>query len=300
MPYLLSQHELDQLYAITEVYKTHVDSHEERLPQAFKLQDAVVKNIFWFDSKGKTPALSFTTESFKPHIWLSGSAGQSASTHLQDAITAICTYQTSRWQRMVGAGNLKDPTNLVCEELKQWLINVSRSSLSDAEQVKDEIRRYICYIRALEQSDIFPTQQSGSVLRHTRTMQNCLREVSVCLERECQRIDSNVSRYSIRDVFTNITKLSQNIVNKGIQFLFKILQKEVLPVRMTREDARNAQYHDLDKVKETRVFKLTKILATSEIIKAINNESHDESLPATFNHDTSQVNISKYLSLIHI
>jgi len=296
MPYLLSSQELDQLHAATDLYRTHVDPNEERLPQAFKLEDAVVKNAFWFDTKGRTPALSFTVESFKPDTWLSSVAGQSASAHIQDAVSAICTYQTSRWQRMVGAGRLKDPTNLVCEQLKHWLLNLARSSLSDPEQVKSEIRRYLAYIRALEQSDIFPTQQAGSVLHHTRTMQNCLSEVAVCLERECQRIDSNVSRYSIRDVFANITKLSQSIVNKGIQFLFKILQKDALPIRMTREDAKNAQYRDLDRVKETRVFKLTKILATSEIIKAVNNEVHDEDLPTTFTEEASRLSISRELS----
>lgn len=285
---MLSDYELQQLDAVISLYKEYIDPIEERLPQAFLVTNIAESAFIFWKAKRTVPVLGFTIESFKPETWLHQA---SVPVHLQNAITGICAYQSSRAKRFVGGGHLKDPTNLLCEHLKRWIKSIAMCGASEHVEIQDEINRYICFIRALESSAVFPTRQVGSLTHHDRTMQNCLSEVVVNLEKENRRLDEHVSKYSLRDLFTKITALSQSLVNKGVQFLFKVLQSNALPVRLTREEAVNGCYGDLVSVKETRAFKLTKYLALSEVLKACNHELHDEGLPLAFGITTAELSI---------
>ncbi len=128
MSYYLEGFSLEQFNMIVACFRQHVmqgDDHGE-LPAQFHVEEEDVGylGIKWLGSRRKVKVLyRYHSTSFSPHEW------QLVVTlvPIRNALHAICAYQSSRAARTVGSGDLLDPTNLVCEQLKHWLKSLQKS-----------------------------------------------------------------------------------------------------------------------------------------------------------------------------
>lgn len=180
---------------------------------------------------------------------------------VRNALQAICAYQLNRHKRLFGSGNLQDPTNLVCEQLKVWLFHLAKRDLAEEGVVKNELKSYINYIKNLEKNNIFSSHSASITLVNERTMNGTLLEVAECLEKTIVQIDDMVQRRTLREVMTNITRFTHSVAYVSAQYLFYIL-------RSNKTDA--AVNLDLDRIdyvpkniRNTRSFKLLSELLTS-------------------------------------
>lgn len=294
MPYYLDGKELEQFNAVVDCYRSHIHNHsgEGDLPEPFKTEEEALGyfGTSWIFSKKKKRVLyQYTHSSYYPHYW---NLPASSLIPVKSALNTICAYQMSRKERLLGAGSLSDPTNLVCEQLKTWLSGLSRQDISNADQVKQEIGGYVSYIKSLEKNRVFPATTIG--LRHERTMNSMLLEVSNHLQKAVQEVDDQMQRKSLSSIVSNITKYSTSAVDNCVQYLFYIYRGNKTPAAVSIQHIRSGNYSDLEKIKKTRSFKLLEVLTNSPYVRRVNQEYVSEICPNdVISHHTQTMSISK-------
>lgn len=267
MPYYLEGFELSQFHAIVDSFQRCVNN-SDLLPDQFKTEDIEVGyfGTSWLLSNKKKRVLyQYNTNCFYMNFWKLPPA---TMIPIKNAINTICAYQISRHQRVLGSGNLYDPTNLVCEQLKNWLMQLAKRNLVEVNEVRDEISGYIEYLKVLEKNNIFPNSKMR--INHSLTMNGTLLEVSSSLERTIDEIENLVQRRSLREVITNITKYTEGAVDGGLQYLFYIIRGNKSPTAINVRNLAEHNDHSLQTIKDTRSYQLLKILLASPYIRQVN------------------------------
>ena len=72
------------------------------------------------------PFTATSQRNFSLDRWRPSVSPGPLSSFIVDSLALLCAYQTERAGRATGAGSLDDPVNLCLEELKEWLITLSR------------------------------------------------------------------------------------------------------------------------------------------------------------------------------
>lgn len=270
MPYYLEGSELNQFHAVVDSFQRCVNGTQDstQLPDQFKTEDVDVGYLgtsWLFSSKKKRVLYQYNTNCFYMNFWKLPPA---TMIPIKNAINMICAYQINRHQRLFGNGAMYDPTNLVCEQLKHWLVQLAKRNLIEVNELKIEISNYIEYIKVLEKNNIFPTSRSG--LNHALTMNGMLLEVSSSLERSIDEIDSLAKRRSLREVIANITRYTEAAVDGGLQYVFYIFRSNKSPTAINVRNLAEANYQSLQTIKETRSFKLLKNLLASPYVRQVN------------------------------
>jgi hypothetical protein len=256
-----------------DCYKSYVMSASDdlgMLPDQFKTEDEDVGFLgtTWLMSKRKKRVLyQYTINCFHLNFWTLPPA---TLIPVKNALYAICAYQLNRHERSFGSGHLQDPTNLVCEQLKQWLFYLARHRMDDHETLISDVKKHIVYVKALEKNNVFPS--SGCGIKHERTMNGTLLEVAGCLERACDEINESVQRRSLRDVVANVTKYTTSVVDSSLQYLFYILRSNKTPAAINIQTLKNGSYDSFNAIKNTRSFKLLETLLNSPYVRHINRQ----------------------------
>lgn len=202
---------------VHDAYKAHLG---DQLPVILRMKpdfSAPEQNIISIDS---------TT-----HSWMGKEFATGLITDkVRGIIAKICNYQQERNSRQFGGGFANDPTNLVCEEIKEWLVTICRAIPSP--EFLEKIDKRILYVDRLIKYSVFPM-----VSVHETTMQMVLLQVRRTLEEIRTVIDRKIVASSAEELFGNLFNHLQRVLGSGVVYLCYIFRDNPdVDARVTIED----------------------------------------------------------------
>lgn len=207
--------------------------------------------------------------------------------HAEKILNIICPYQKERNGRLIGSGSLADPTNLLLEELKDWLFN--RLSTSSCRDLKEEIVRRIAYLKNLEESDLFP---AGMGEKHLASL---LVEIKGILRDEvCIAIEKDLAEESAREELRELVLQSKQLVLHTIQYLYYVIRGGDVSESCNLNDLRGITTDQkMQKSLQTSTGKLLKELVNTESVMGVFSNESEKNKTSQINHQRSSKSIGQ-------
>lgn len=250
---------------ITFCYPIEIESSItllDKKKQANDNKDYQVPEFFKMDDKGRFP-LVYHKQGFKPEkdllVWLRRLATNNLRQYIEEMLGYIIEYQADRDSRIFSGEFNYDPTNLFFEELKSWLVELSKASVID-ETVLKVVNARIKYLSYINDKMVFNINEAvnptrSQVILHVRDILKNSVVVSIELE---------ISRTSSREYFRSLKIDLEMIIRSAIEFLlFGFREGNELPHALIIEELRNPTLPGYRSVRETISGKLLSTCVTS-------------------------------------
>lgn len=250
---------------ITFCYSVEMESSItllDKKKQSADNKDYQVPDYFKMDDKGRFP-LIYHKPGFKPEkdllVWLRRLATNNLRQYIEEMLGYIIEYQAYRDTKIFSGEFTYDPTNLFFEELKSWLVELSKASVID-ENVLKVVNARIKYLSYINDKRVFNINESvnptrSQVILHVRDILNNSVVPSIELE---------ISRTSSREYFKSLKIDLEMIIRSSIEFLlFGFRDGNKLPHALIIEELRHPTLPGYCSVRETTSGKLLSICVNS-------------------------------------
>jgi hypothetical protein len=137
----------------------------------------------------------------------------------KDMVKNICAYQEEREQRFIfRRGYTDDPTNLVCELLKNWCVELS--DYNPTETNLSNVQYMLRCIKKLQDPEIFP-QGYFSQQTFLALLNQCQKLLA---QRVLPQMQAEILQVTARDILMQFKVAADNMINAGMNYLYFILR----------------------------------------------------------------------------
>lgn len=218
--YAFTEDDKRRLTRIKEIYARHILGGPEG---EAKFETKTIPNGFLRGDK--TTSNLTISEMSVTHIfgWLDRAGSGVCDEYVEKMLREIIEYQSKRFEAKRFQRGLGDPTDMLLNEFKEWLLELSQGGFdqTSSEAHLVNVKKRIQFLQALDDKKLFPPGSGAT--RFTRL--DLFAKLKSTLETEVlPLLEAVPGLLSAREEFESLHKRSKKLLKKGIQIAYLIFK----------------------------------------------------------------------------